>query len=109
MTPPDQDITVVEYRIGKALFRIIERKRFYGKRGLFLKILSDLIAEKVFISLFLPGLSFIPNNDSNRFCRIVFATVTLPDIKSFGKNPAAATRVAVFIKLRRLLSMKGLV
>ena len=66
MSPPDQDIGLVERLGGNALIGVIEADRVNLEARLFLQISSDFVAKEIVIGLSLFGLLLIPDKDSNR-------------------------------------------
>ena len=66
MSPPDQHVTTVEHAPGKALPGVVQTDGLHGNARLQLEVSGDLIAQKVGVSLFLGGLLFVPDDDSDR-------------------------------------------
>src|SRR4051794_21039227 len=63
VAPPDQDARVVEVGGWQPLLGIVEFDRLNGELWLVAKIRGDLVAQEVFIRLFLRGLLFVPDQD----------------------------------------------
>ncbi len=66
VSPPDQDIGLVERFVSYALIGVIEAGRANLEARLFLQISSDFVAKEIVIGLGLFGLLLIPDKDSYR-------------------------------------------
>jgi len=63
VSPPDEDVTIIEQLVGEALVGVVDADRMDGQAGLLAEVVGDVVAQEVFVHLLPGGLALIPDDN----------------------------------------------